>query len=150
MNFNRQATDFVLEQSQVSDFGSDENADSASRLSILDDVVLPERNSFDFRFQSDPNSVVLNAAIQNAVSFNQIMVSGKILVLLVAEQDAMPATVADLVVADDIVRVVMADRDTHMITSQHVVLGQAVPHSPAEEDADVVPFEAIVAHHRSL
>ena len=64
----------------------------------------------------------------------------------------MPATLlaGDDVVGDEVVGVAMADRDAETVAFDRVLLGQAVLDAPAEEDADVVADEPIVADDRPL
>src|SRR5262249_46376645 len=95
---------------------------------------------------------ILAAAIGDPVGFDPVAVRPEVLAArLVTEEDAHLTAALDLVVADDVVGIVVADRDAVVaVALDPVLLGQAVFHTPAPEQADRVPFQPVAADQGTL
>ena len=95
---------------------------------------------------------VVAAAVDDPVGLDPVAVRPEVLASrLVAEEDADLAAGEDVVVADQVVGVVVADRDAVVaVRLDPVLLGQAVPHAPAPEEADRVPLQPVVADQGAL
>src|SRR5262249_61127740 len=73
-----------------------------------------------------------------------IAVWGERLAALAAEQHADLAAAADVIVADEVVGIAMADGDAEVAgVLDDVLLGQAVLDAPAEEQPDGVPLQLV-------
>ena len=76
---------------------------------------------------------------------------GKTFATFRAKQDADLPAIENLVVADEVLVVPVTNGNTALgAVADHVLLRQAILDTPAEEEADAVAFENIIANDRSF
>ena len=88
--------------------------------------------------------------VDEGVVLNAVAMPGEVGAALGAEEDAVELAVADGVAGDEVVGVAMADGDADAVALDRVLLGEAVFDAPAEEDADVVSAQGVVANDGPL
>src|SRR5262249_55429005 len=93
----------------------------------------------------------VRAAVEDAIGLEPIAMSGERLAALWPKQHAGLAAPQDLVAANHVVRVAMADGDAiRAAVLDNVVLSQAELDAPAEEQANVVATQLVAANDRPL
>src|SRR5262245_38034069 len=144
------ALDLVRFQLDVAGLLAQTDADAAGTAARLLDAIAANRDVLGFALDFDGNAV-LGAAVGNAVALQPIAVWGERLAALAAEQHADLAAAADVIVADEVVGIAMADGDAEVAgVLDDVLLGQAILDAPAEEQADGVPLQLVATDDGSL
>src|SRR6185369_15434204 len=90
------------------------------------------------------------AAIDDAVVLDSIAIAGEVFAAFGPKEHADLRAVQNFIARHEIVRVAVANGDTDPVADQLVVFRQAILHTPAEEDPDIVPLDAAVANNRPL
>src|SRR5262249_2140755 len=146
----RDAFDVIVAQGDVAGLGPQAHADALGRAARVADLVLRQRHLLRLALHVDPDAGV-PAAVHDTVVFEPVAVRREGLAPFGPEQDADVAAAHDLVVAYQVVRVAMADGNAvTAIVLDAILLGEPVLDAPAEEEADVVAAQHIVAHDRAL
>ena len=94
---------------------------------------------------------VFRTAVGDAVAFHAVAVRSERLAAFRPKEHAHLAALGDVVVADHVVGIAVANGDAvRPALLDDVLLGQAVLHAPAEENADIIAFDLITADYRPL
>ena len=99
----------------------------------ITDNVIHEYEIVGFPTDADARAITLDAVIFYDVVLQPVAVS-RHTQALIAEEYAGALILADYILAQEIIRVLVTDGDTKLtIVLQHIVLKQTMPHPPAEE-----------------
>src|SRR5262249_38485228 len=136
--------DAVALEPDVVRVAANAHANALRRQTGLDDFVVDEHHRLGRALDVDRRALVA-AVVGEAILEQPIAMAGKVLATLGPKQHADVPAVANLVLGHQVVGVAMADGDTDPVAVDGVLLGQAVSDAPAEEDADVIAAQRIVA-----
>src|ERR1044071_3015629 len=120
------------------------------RAGVANDVVSEDQVP-RFAPDADPGRFVLVTIVLDKIVFQPIAVSGHALGFI-SKKHSVLAVESHLVFLEEIVRVLVPDRDSEAaVVFQDVFLEESMPHAPAEEEPvfAVAPGNAL-AHHRPL
>src|SRR5206468_7029915 len=121
------------------------HADAPGRAARVADLVLRQRHRLRLALHIDADPR-FPAAVHDAIVLQPIAVGRERLAALGPEQHSDLAAAQDLVVADQVLGVAVADGDAVTpVILDAIPLGEAVPDAPAEEESDVVAAQHIVA-----
>src|SRR5579859_7892944 len=106
-------------------------------------MVSHEHHALDFALHVDADARV-GSAVTDAVVLDAIAMRRERLAALRAKENAHLAAGDDIVVADKVVRVAVADRHAmRSVATNTIPLRDTRTHAPAEEDANVVVFDPV-------
>src|SRR5262249_36506274 len=113
LHLDGHALDLVLVQPDVAGLLAEPDADATGTAARLLDVIAANRHVLGLALDVDGDAV-LGTAVGDAVALQPIAVRSERLAALAAEQHADLAAAADVVIADEVVGIAMADGDAEV------------------------------------
>ena len=130
--------------------GSDPNADALRRRLRLANLITQNLDRLGLPLHIDPDAGFFTDP-QDLVLLDDVSMSLKGRRAFFTKQNSNFGARPNLILTDDIVRIVVADGNTVSLAAFDVILlRQRPPHAPAEEEALIVANHAVPPDHRTL